>query len=136
MLRIYNVHLFTVYYRYYRLISIKQTKKSLSGLSMNWSSYDHCRNLQTSCRLEKFVPLFSCYTKHLYKLSFFVHLGNFSYEDFTRLLKLSDVIAIEQWGFFSVSHLLWQLRGPVTLSLDSNRLLALHVTTIWQICLV
>ena len=133
MLRIYNVHLFTVYYRYYRLISIKTNQKNHS-LACRWIQV--VMTIAETCRLEKFVPLFSCYTPHLYKLSFFVHLGNFSYGDFTRLLKLSEVIAIEQWGFFSVSHLLWQLRGPVTLSLDSNRLLALHVTTIWKKCLV
>ena len=55
---------------------------------------------------------------------------------------LLELIAIEQWGFFNVPHLLWQgqtvyighLRGPVTLTPIAERLsleLSLPVLTTW-----
>ena len=92
-------------------------------------------------RVQDFVCLFVC-------LGFFVQLGNFSlirrrYHCQWRAENFDQLVAIEQWGFFSVPHLLWHgasvymynghLRGPVTLAPIAERLaveLSLPVFTI------
>ena len=66
--------------------------------------------------LEIFVPLIWRRHHCLWRAAGFIYL-------------CSTLVAIKQWGFFSVSHLLWQgasvyyshLRGPVTLTPNAER---------------
>ena len=97
-------------------------------------------------RLISFMYLFVC-------LEFIVPLENFSliwrrhhYRWRAEIFYLcSALMAIEQWGFFCVPHLLWHgasvynghLRGPVTLTPIAERLaveLSLPVFTTWVCC--
>ena len=87
---------------------------------------------------------------HSLCLGFYVPLENFSliwsrhhfrWSALNFDLVYSVLIAIEQWGFFSMPHLLWHgtsvyrgnLRGPVTLTLVSKRLAVLLLLAVYWI---
>ena len=143
--------------RHHGLTSQHLYVKSISQWNINsWSLFcDLIEYMYLSWLVGYWCPLVRSYTHYvcLFALGFIVPIENFSliwrchhYRWRAANFDIrSTCMAIEQWGFFSVPHLLWHgasvydghIRGPVTLKPIAERLaVRLSLTVFTTVCCV